>query len=103
MREIVMSKSLAELTPEDFESHQNAEFKLGAADTEITLKLVKVSRLGAAVRKGGAFSLVFVSAPGPYLAQSIYQVSHPSIGTHPLFLVPIGPREDGNGYEAVFA
>lgn len=98
-----MSKELSELTVDDFEPHQGTDFALAAGDQEITLKLAKVGRLGAGKRQGGAFSLVFVSAPGPFLPQSMYPVTHPALGTQPLFLVPIGPRDGGNGYEAVFA
>jgi hypothetical protein len=98
-----MPKTLADLTADDFEAHQNAEFKVGVADQDIALTLVRVSRLGAARRAGGAFSLIFCSAPGPFLPQSMYPVTHPELGTHNIFLVPIGPRQDGNGYEAVFA
>src|SRR5262245_8377116 len=98
-----MPKTLADLTADDFEAHQNAEFKVGVADQEIGLRLAKVSRLGAARREGGAFSLVFLTEPGPFLPQSMYPVTHPALGTHNLFLVPIGPQQGKNAYEAVFA
>jgi len=40
-----------------------------------------------------------------YLPQASYALEHEQLGTHRLFLVPIGPSQDGEGilYEAVFA
>jgi hypothetical protein len=34
--------------------------------------------------------------------QQIYQVEHPTLGSFELFLVPVGPDEQGMCYEAVF-
>jgi hypothetical protein len=98
-----MSKSLAALTADDFAPRQGESFTLGAGDNKIELKLIKVTRLGAAMREGGAFSLVFLSEPGPFLPQAIYPLTHPALGTQTLFLVPIGPQQGGNAYEAIFA
>jgi hypothetical protein len=49
------------------------------------------------------FSVVFRSAPGAPLPQQIYRVHHDELGALELFLVPIGPDEDGMRYEAVFS
>ena len=68
----------------------------------MTLELAEVRRLGQAMREGGAFSLLFVSPPGPFLPQAIYPLTHTSLGTLEIFLVPIGPVGGGNAYEAVF-
>jgi hypothetical protein len=98
--------ALGDLTAGDFEALDDEIFKLAgagaAAATELELKLVEVKRLGEAVRPGGAFSLLFVSAQGPFLPQAIYPLMHPKLGTLELFLVPIGPMDGGKGYEAVF-
>ena len=61
-----------------------------------------MKRIGTALRAGGAFSLLFVSAAGPFLPQAIYALAHPVMGTLELFLVPLGPMQGGNGYEAIF-
>ena len=95
-----MSPSLAALTPGDFEPHSGETFRLSAG--ELALTLVEVKRIGQALREGGAFSLLFVSAAGPFLPQAIYGLAHPVMGTLELFLVPLGPMQGGNGYEAVF-
>jgi hypothetical protein len=98
-----MSKSLAVLTATDFEAHRDENFRIGGADPEFELKLIKITRLGAAKREGGAFSLLFLSPAGPFLPQAMYPLTHPELGTHDIFLVPLGPRDGGNSYEAIFA
>ena len=59
----------------------------------------EISRNG---RPGGAFSLLFAGPKGAWLPQAIYPVRHPALGVIDIFLVPIVPLEDGNGYQAVF-
>jgi hypothetical protein len=94
---------LAHLTAADFESRLENIFVVATLTGEIALKLVEVCRLDAEVRSGGAFSLRFVGPPGPYLAQQIHPLVHPSLGTLAIFLVPLGPLDGGNSYEAVFS
>ena len=97
-----MSSSLAALTVTDFERHAGESFRLLGPGQELELKLVEVRRLGLAVREGGAFSLLFLSPPGPFLPQAIYPLAHPALGTLSLFIVPLGPKGGSNSYEAVF-
>jgi hypothetical protein len=40
--------------------------------------------------------------PGPPVSQRIYRVEHVELGTIEIFLVPIGPDEVGQRYEAIF-
>jgi hypothetical protein len=93
---------LGELTPGDFEPHSGQGFQLAAASGGLELTLVEVKRLGTALRPGGAFSLLFVAPAGPFLPQDTYRLTHPKLGTLDVFLVPIGPTQGGNGYQAVF-
>lgn len=98
-----MSKPVASLTAADFEPHRGESFHVArAATAELELKLVEVQRRGDAVREGGAFSLLFLSAAGPFLPQSIYTIAHPALGTLELFFVPLGPQQGGNLYEVIF-
>ena len=90
------------MTVADFEPRLRDEFKLLTSNGELPLQLAEVRRLGTALRAGGAFSLLFVSPPGPFLPQGIYPLAHPVMGTIELFIVPIGPAHGANGYEAVF-
>jgi hypothetical protein len=48
------------------------------------------------------FSLVFAGPPNLRLPQQTYMVEHDTLGTFPLFLVPIKPEKDSSRYEAVF-
>ncbi|MHC1945955.1 hypothetical protein IF803_16355 [Bradyrhizobium sp. UFLA06-06] len=93
---------LAKLHIDDFTPHQDAEFEMQAADRAVALKLAKVEPAGNSGRPGGAFSLLFTGPKGAWLPQAIYPVRHPARGVMEIFLVPIGPLGDGNGYQAVF-
>lgn len=92
----------AKLTPADFEGRVEDEFRISTPEGEVALKLTGVLRLGQALREGGAFSLTFLSPPGPFLPQAIYPLHNAALGTVELFLVPLGPKDGGNRYEAVF-
>jgi hypothetical protein len=94
---------LAALRIDDFTPHLDAVFDTQAPGGAAPLKLVRVAPAGDSGRAGGAFSLVFVAPKGPWLQQAIYPVKHPVLGIMEIFLVPIGPVQDGNGYQAVFA
>lgn len=94
---------IGKLKLEDFSPHLDAVFELQSADGVVPLKLAKVETLGQSRRPGGAFSLLFVAPSGPWLPQAIYSLEHQALGVVKLFLVPIGPMQGGNGYQAVFA
>ena len=94
---------LADLKLDDFSPHLDTDFGMQAAGGRIALRLAKVAPAGESGRTGGAFSLLFAAPAGPWLPQGIYPVEHPSFGTIEIFLVPIGPLQGGNGYQAVFA
>jgi hypothetical protein len=93
---------LGALRIDDFTPHLDATFDMQAAGGVVPLKLVKVDPVGNSGREGGAFSLIFVTPKGPWLPQAIYHVEHPALGTMEIFLVPVGPQPDGNGYQAIF-
>ncbi|QIG96692.2 MULTISPECIES: DUF6916 family protein [unclassified Bradyrhizobium] len=93
---------LAALQIDDFTPHQDAEFEMQAAEGVVALKLAKVEPAGSSGRPGGAFSLLFAGPKGAWLPQAIYSVQHPALGMMEIFLVPIGPVADGNGYQAIF-
>jgi hypothetical protein len=99
-----MAKSISELNVEDFEPHRGESFRLDAKGTTLELTLSEVQRLGAALRDGGAFSLIFTAAPaaGPIAPQAIYPIAHPALGTLELFVVPIQPKDGSQRYEVIF-
>ncbi|MBR1164845.1 hypothetical protein JQ569_37400 [Bradyrhizobium elkanii] len=93
---------LAKLHIDDFAPHRDVEFPMQAADRVVALKLAKVEPAGNSGRPGGAFSLLFAAPKEAWLPQAIYPVRHPALGVMEIFLVPVGPLGDGNGYQAVF-
>jgi Domain of unknown function (DUF6916) len=92
----------AKLTIDHFAPLQHATFDLHGSEGVVPLQLVKVESVTGSIRPGGAFSLIFATPAGPWLPQGIYRVTHPERGTMEIFLVPIGPIKEGNGYQAVF-
>jgi hypothetical protein len=94
--------TLGNVTAADFEAGKDESFRLAIGGQEFAFKLAEVRKLGRAKREGGAFSLIFVTGSGPFLRQGVYPLEHPTIGKLDIFLVPLGPVEGGNSYEAVF-
>ena len=92
---------LKKLAMSDFEALKNETFVV-RAEQEVALTLKQVRPLGESGRPGGAFSLWFFSAPGPFLQQQIYPLEHPKLGRLEIFLVPLGPRDGENLYESIF-
>ena len=97
-----MPKDVAALNAADFEPLNGGDFIVAAPNGEFVLKLSDVRRLGTALREGGAFSLFFITPPGPFLPQAIYPITHPELGTLELFVVPLGPKDGANRYEVIF-
>ena len=93
---------LATLRVGDFSARVGEVFEMKTSGGVVPLKLAKADSHGPAVREGGAFSLLFVSAAGPWQPQAVYPVSHPGLGTLEIFLVPAGPVSGGNAYHATF-
>lgn len=93
---------LAAVAIDDFRPHLNGTFNLRHGEELVALRLVRVDRAGESGRAGGAFSLLFATTQGAWLPQAIYPVEHAEFGTIEIFLVPIGPLDGGNGYQAIF-
>jgi hypothetical protein len=97
---------VGEATAADFTRRLGEAFALTAPDGEgLALRLVEVTPHPHAPPTPGrrrGFSIVFVSDRPRHLPQSIYRLEHDGLGTLELFLVPIGTRDGGIAYEAVF-
>jgi hypothetical protein len=96
---------LNQLQSGDFTPHLNDKFFIHAESLEpIEAELIEVSELGApAFDQRPPFSIVLrTRQKDQYLIQAIYDVQHAEMGTLDLFLVPLGPDEEGMRYEAVF-
>lgn len=50
-----------------------------------------------------SYSLLFAGSLDNALAQASYELMHSTLGAQMLFLVPLGPGEEGFRYEAVFS
>jgi hypothetical protein len=99
---VQMSIDIAALSAADFTPRLNEQFRIATPGGAVELKLTEVRELGVSLRKGGAFALTFLSPPGPFLPQATYPLENPAIGTLDLFIVPLGPKDGGNSYEAIF-
>jgi hypothetical protein len=90
----------------DFARHLGTGFRLRLPDGgTLELALLEASphpHLPHAPDRRQGFSVVFRSTSPGHLPQGIYRLDHDVMGSLELFLVPIGPREGGMGYEAVF-
>jgi hypothetical protein len=91
-----------------FAPHQGHTFQVQLPEgAPLALTLSEVTPLGAVTAPPSAqrapFSLVFLGPAAPLLPQRIYRLSHSSIGTFDLFLVPLGPGPGGLRYEAIFS
>jgi len=91
------------LTATDFAPLLHARFRIAADDSEpFHAELIDVAESAAPGSARAQFSLVFRGGPTPPLPQRIYHVEHDELGALDLFLVPLGPDEVGQRYEAVF-
>jgi hypothetical protein len=85
----------------------NQRFIIDAGDgSKVEATLVEVQARGQALGQGAGsrqpFSAVFRGPEEPVLPQRIYALTNPALGEIHLFLVPIGPDQEGLRYEAVF-
>ena len=87
---------------ETFARHAGETGRLIAGDVQ---RDGRIAEVGALNRQPGQarqpFSLVVV-AEGEALPQQTLTLEHEALGELQLFLVPVGPRDGGMAYEAVF-
>ncbi len=96
---------LNELKQADFQPLLNTEFSIvsnGAKAHSIELVEVKALSAKSAENQRSAFSLIFRGQNSEVPLQSIYILEHAQLGQLEIFLVPIGPDQQGMRYEAVF-
>jgi hypothetical protein len=92
------------VTVENFAELVGDRFALNAGpDATLDLELIEANPLGG--RPGGGrapFSVLFRGPSAPVMPQRIYALAHQTLGSLDLFIVPIGPRDGGMVYEAIF-
>ncbi len=96
---------LEKLTEADFANHRGETFKIHYGEGEtLEVALVETRGLGSGQRtERSAFSVLFRGGPkDQFLPQATYRLEHPDLGALDLFLVPLGPDDQGMRYEAVF-
>jgi len=98
---------LDRLTSADFSALLQQTFRLSyhPQAAPLDLALVEVSEWGEPPQPGGRrpFSLLFRGPREPLLPQRIYTLEHPQTGVLEIFLVPLGPDDTGQVYQAVFS
>jgi hypothetical protein len=95
--------SIKDAVDTDFLPYLNQSFVIQITPEQThPVELISVTRLGRDNTTGRPFSIIFRGAPGVYLPQQIYPISHEQIGTLELFIVPIQPDQTGMRFEAVF-
>jgi hypothetical protein len=96
--------SLADLTIDAFRPRLGERFRIhsgpqGTLDAE----LAEVRSIGASrTARRAPFSLLFRTTLTAPLPQAIYRIEHDEMGSHDIFLVPVGPDGTGMVYEAIF-
>jgi hypothetical protein len=100
---------LDQLTHATFASLVGSRFTLRVSETSaIEVELIQADKLPAYAGRNGQspkrepFALVFRGPREFVLQQRIYSIAQAAFGPEDLFLVPIGPDESGQRYEAVF-
>lgn len=96
---------------EDFDVATFAErlgetFRVDDGAHVVELRLVDASPASSTVAtpdRRVPFSLLFVGPVEPLLPQRIYRFDNDTLGSFEIFIVPLGPADDGMRYEAVFA
>lgn len=94
---------LATLTAAMFEPLRGTTFRVVPGDVDaFAVELVAVSEIEHRGPSRPQFSLLFRGGPDPPLPQRIYRIEHDDLDALELFLVPLGPDDVGQRYEAVF-
>lgn len=90
---------------DDFKGCLNQPFNLELDSSSYPLTLISVDKHpdSAAIDDHEVFSVIFRGDSSPALEQQIYRIKHDTLGDMDLFIVPIGPDDEGMRYEAVFS
>ena len=93
------------LTVESFDDRIGERFRVPVAEHELLiLELIKVESTSGEVPEGRRrpFSLTFRGPTTPVLGQATVPIEHDDLRGLALFLVPIGPDDQGMRYQASF-
>lgn len=91
------------LTSATFSDRVGDIFDAEIPEHTLRLELILVRKIASAQTNGDRpFALEFRGPLEPIWPQAIYKLQNQQLGTLDLFLVPVGPDEQGMIYEAVF-
>jgi hypothetical protein len=97
---------LESFTAEMFAGRIGQQFRLRAsADTVMQVELIEAKVLGSSAADSSLrkpFSILFRGPMTPVWPQRIYRVEHDAMESFDLFVVPVGPKNGGMEYEAIF-
>lgn len=97
---------LSKITSADFSKHLDQPIKIYFSETVAAdARVVKVTDIDSySPLERGAFSVVLQTVEDKsHYPQGVYVVDHPENKKLEVFLVPIGPGQNGMKYEAVFS
>lgn len=75
---------------------------LSSGELDEALVLLQASPLDSGGSGREPFSLLFLGRSDMVLLDETYTFRHPSLGTFPMFIVPVAQDEQGVRYEATF-
>jgi hypothetical protein len=94
---------LERLTAADFGRHQGDRFLIApSAEPAFEVELIEVTESDAVGPAANQFSLVFRAAPIRRCHSASTAIEHGELGAIEIFLVPIGPDEVDQRYQAIF-
>ena len=97
---------LEDLTLATFAERLGETFRVADGARVLELRLVDASPgpSPTATPQGRVpFSVVFLGPAEPVLPQRIHRFDNDALGSFEIFIVPLGPADEGMRYEAVFA
>ena len=98
--------SLEDLQADDFAQCVDQKFLIHVEGSEpLEAQLIEVRGLGASdenLERRSPFSLIFRGPPDLSLEQGIFKVENASLGELDLFIVTIGPDDEGMRHEVIF-
>jgi len=93
--------TVGRLTNKSFAPHLNQTFQVHVSAMELQeLKLIRVSR-PTKQRHCESFDVLFAGSDKPF-GEGTYTIQHKTLGSFPVFLVPVGNGKKGQVYQAVF-
>jgi hypothetical protein len=100
--------ALEDLTVAHFEPRVGDEFtiQVPGLSEDLSAELIEVETIGSEPHEPDGrtpFSLVFRVPQEAVLPQGIYDLQHVDLGPLSIFIVPIGRKDDGVRYQAVFS